>query len=148
LSANVYSAAIHSADVRENPLQSAPLATRWLQKTKGMNHMIDVELLFFPPGRGAVDYTATAKLPALPQKGDCLTISDPDETGAAWFIVRRIAWMLDRIQEGGSAAMLRNRAIVECEIARGPIMSKSHEDSCKMYEARGLVLCSVDDWEA
>jgi hypothetical protein len=105
--------------------------------------MINVRLEFVPPGGGETDYSLEAMLPAVPRPGDYIMVSQPNETGASAFIVRRIWWMLHNPTNGIAASV--NRITAECEFARGPLMSKSHEESCNIYSSRGLIVADLDE---
>jgi hypothetical protein len=100
--------------------------------------MIDVVLTFVPPGGGEADYHRTYRLPALPRQGDYLSImtKEPDgKPGTLDFIVRRVWWELKEpgnVENRGDVGTVR----IECEFARGPWSSPSHQKSCDMYDGR------------
>jgi hypothetical protein len=98
--------------------------------------MINVRLLFVPPGGGETNYGLDFNLPSIPQPGDYITVTRPNQEGSEDFIVRRTWWQLE-YPEGPNTQDARTftpgalkNAYVECEFAKGPFSSESHLRSC------------------
>jgi hypothetical protein len=111
-----------------------------------------VRLLIVPPGGGETDYTLDFELPALPRQGDYIGVTRPKESGAEYFIVRRVWWALH--YPGSNDAMVAQpanqvgsveRICIECEIAEGPFSSESHKKVIDMYNKRGNEVQEFDN---
>ena len=109
-------------------------------------------LVFVPPGGGETDYSLDFELPELPNPGDYVSFTRPDEEGVHDFIVRRCWWRLHHPTKGlsmeGHEAKVNGMltgAMVECEFALTPYSSESHKKSCAMYKGRGKPLKEFDE---
>lgn len=115
-----------------------------------------VRLVFVLPGGGEADYSLEFELPSVPQPGDYISIMRPDEMGTADFRVRRTWWLLEHptsAQTAGAIAgtqpvgKLRHPLglTVECEFAKGPHSSDSHQQTCETYKNRKGQLVEFED---
>ena len=104
-----------------------------------------VNLVFVPPGGGEADYSLDFELPSVPQPGDYITISRPDQDGTEDFIVRRTWWYLEypgtelyRTERSTVHGKVQSLT-VECEFARGFLSSEAHKrgagPDAKTFEA-------------
>jgi hypothetical protein len=105
--------------------------------------MINMRLLFVPPGGGETDYGLDFALPAIPRPGDYISVMRPNQSGSEDFIVRRTWWQLN-YPEGPSVQDAKkftpgsiSQIYVECEFAKGPYSSENHSKSCEVYGRKG-----------
>ena len=92
-----------------------------------------VQLLLYHRGDEKPDHRLMFDMPGVPQTGDCITISRPDQAGCTNFIVRRIQWALDcpntvlpyHADESDIGAT--SAVTIECELAIGPYSSEEHK---------------------
>lgn len=90
-----------------------------------------LRLVFVPPGGGEADYSLDFDSPAVPVKGDYITITRKDQDGTENFIVKRTWWSFS---VGANGEGGRNDGVyVECEFAKGPLSSTSHKKSVEIY---------------
>jgi hypothetical protein len=105
-----------------------------------------VRLVFVPPGGGEADYQLQFDLPAVPQKGDYISVmrAGTGDLGYETFIVRRTMWELKYpAAEGPFAAEDEHghgSVWVECEFARGAMMCPSHERVCAAFARAGFAV--------
>ncbi|WP_158677465.1 alpha/beta hydrolase [Chromobacterium vaccinii] len=92
-----------------------------------------VTLCFVPPGGGENDYCLEMEMPAVPQRGDYISIQRNGQTGLEDFIVRRTWWGFECTDEGKQGRT--TDITVECEFAKGPFSSESHTRACSRYDA-------------
>ena len=100
-----------------------------------------VQFAVVPPGGGETDYIFDAEMPTLPNAGDYVFKRDFEEGQTpAWaaFIVRR-RWFWPQESEEN------NSILVEVEVARYAMESKSHKENCEMYEHRGNAVQRIQD---
>jgi len=90
-------------------------------------------LCFVPPDGGEIDYSYDVELPALPSRGDYISIKklDGDHPGTEDFVVRRIWW---QIEPGGHESIVE--VMIECEFALGHYSTEDHKRGCEMYKSR------------
>lgn len=102
--------------------------------------MYKVRLVMVPPGGGEADYSLDMMMPALPRKGDYISVlrsgvapKGEDYSGSEDFIVRRVWWTFDYPDDGrmshtdGDGPVGKVTQIgVECEFAIGAFSSKAH----------------------
>lgn len=97
-------------------------------------------LVFVPPGGGEADYSLDFDLPGVPQPGDYISVTRPDEEGTANFIVRRTWWSLN-YPVGARASLTKDTTetgictglVVECEFALSPYSTEAHKRACESY---------------
>ena len=89
-----------------------------------------------PPGGGETDYSLEAELPAMPQAGDYISVSNQEAGGSEDFIVKRSWWILKRPNDNDGKPTLEQAGVV-AEMAYGPFSSESHKKAVKGYENRG-----------
>lgn len=98
-----------------------------------------VRLVFVPPGGGEAEYSLSFDLPSVPQPGDYISVSRPDQEGTEDFIVRRSWWYLsypnnDLSSEVGKEAIGSVQdLVVECEFSLGPYPSEEHRRTAEGY---------------
>jgi hypothetical protein len=97
-----------------------------------------VTLVFVPPDGGEADYSLDFDLPGVPQPGDYISITRPEEQGISDFIVRKSLWHL--AYPGNEQSI-----VVECEFAKGPFSTENHVRSCEMYKSRKGKLREFED---
>ena len=108
-------------------------------------------LVFVQPGGGEADHHLDFELPGVPQPGDHVSITRSGQRGTEDFIVRRTWWHLEH-PEGESERSVgpahvgtTQRVTVECEFARSPYSSRSHNRKCDTYDNRGLEVQDFDE---
>jgi len=92
-----------------------------------------VELVLAPVEDEEPHHRLVFEMPGVPQPGDCVTISRPDQSGHTEFVVTRTCWTLDH-REAGSAPHAGESVVgttslvtVECEFVAGPFSSEEHK---------------------
>lgn len=99
--------------------------------------VMKVQLVFVPVGGGETEYSLTFELPAVPQKGDYISVSRPGDDGTADFIVRRTWWQLHYPKAALDKTASENdfgteySICVECEYALSPYSGTSHKERAK-----------------
>ena len=97
-------------------------------------------LFFVPPGGGEHNYSLDFELPGVPQPGDYISITRPNEQGTSDFIVRRTWWSLHYPSDatykvdGDSTHGSVKEINVECEYARAFTSSEGHLRECERYQ--------------
>lgn len=92
-----------------------------------------VELVLAPLGDEEPHHKLVFEMPGVPQTGDCVTISRPDQSGNTEFVVSRTCWTLDHPESGSmhhageSVTGTTNSVTVECEFVAGPFSSEEHK---------------------
>lgn len=92
-----------------------------------------VQFLLFPLGGEEPDQSLEFDVPGVPQPGDCVMISRPDQSGSSEYIVRRTLWDLEspdaeHAHRAGDAAIgTANTISVECEFHVGQYSSEEHK---------------------
>ena len=92
-----------------------------------------IELVLAPFEEEEPHHRLVFEMPGVPQAGDCVTISRPDQSGNTEFIVRRTSWALNSYETGAthqadaSAVGTTSSVTVECEFVAGPFSSEEHE---------------------
>jgi hypothetical protein len=107
-----------------------------------------VNLAFVPPEGGDVEYSLQFELPSVPQPGNYISITRPDQqVGTEDFIVRRSLWHLEHPTTGaygkGETGAMRE-LYVQCEFARGPYSSDEHRRMCDDFERGGREVQSFE----
>lgn len=92
--------------------------------------MIRVCIIVREPGLSTPDYSLDFDLPALPQRGDYISVQRPDKPRPYGedMIVREIWWRLDHPETGGVATTppktgKLHEIMIECEPATSPYSS-------------------------
>ena len=92
-----------------------------------------IELALAPVDEEEPHHRLVFEMPGVPQAGDCVTISRPDQSGNTEFVVRRTCWTLNTHETGSvqhvgdSAVGTTSAVIVECEFVAGPFSSEEHK---------------------
>ncbi len=92
-----------------------------------------MQFLLFQNGEDEPIQSLAFDLPGVPQTGDLVTISRPDQEGCSDFIVRRVQWDLDypdskTTHRADKIVIGSARAVtVECTFALGPYSSEEHK---------------------
>jgi len=92
-----------------------------------------VELVLVPLEDKDPRHTLLFEMPGVPRAGDCVTISQPGQSGSAEFIVNRTCWTLDYPEAGsmhhaGEFVVGTTSAVsVECEFVAGPYSFEEHK---------------------
>jgi hypothetical protein len=92
-----------------------------------------IELVLAPVEDEEPHHRLVFEMPGVPQAGDCVTISRPDQAGNTEFIVRRTCWTLDTRETepthhaGEFAVGTTSSVTVECEFVAGPLSSEEHK---------------------
>ena len=111
-----------------------------------------VSLVFVPPGGGEADYQLEFELPSVPQAGDYISVIRDGATSPGYetFLVRRTIWELKYPKSSSGLATNGEHGTVstiwvECEFARGMMMTPEHEKACATYAARGYAVPKLDE---
>lgn len=94
---------------------------------------MNVQFLLFLDDGDEPDHSLTFDLPGVPQTGDLITISRPDQEGCSNFIVRRARWDLnfpdDKSSHRAGEIVVGNASgvTVECTFVVGPYSSEEHK---------------------
>ena len=92
-----------------------------------------VELVLAPLDEEEPHQRLIFEMPGVPQTGDCVTVSRPDQSGNTEFVVNRTCWTLDHPETGSqhhagdSVVGTTSSVIVECEFVTGPFSSEEHK---------------------
>jgi len=92
-----------------------------------------VEFVLAPVEDEEPHHRLVFEMPGVPQTGDCVTISRPDQSGNTEFVVSRICWTLDYRDTGSSHYVgetvvgTTSSVTVECEFVAGPFSSEEHK---------------------
>lgn len=106
--------------------------------------LFQVTLVIVPPGGGEAEYCLLVEVPALPRKGDYVTVMRHRQgpvagrdIGTEDYIVRRVWWAFDYADDGRLYETADDRIVgtvngigVECEPARGHYSSEAHLKAC------------------
>lgn len=111
-----------------------------------------VTFCFVPPGGGGeAEYSLAFDLPSIPQAGDYVLITRPDNPGVTEdFIVKRTWWGLmhprtgTREEAGTRQAGSVREIYVECYFAQGPWSSDAHKESLREFENQGKEPLKLD----
>lgn len=94
---------------------------------------MNIQFLLFQNEGEKPSHSIMFDLPGVPQSGDLVTITRPDQEGSSNFIVRRIVWGLDypesiSPQRVGQPTIGKTASItVECTYALGSYASEEHK---------------------
>ncbi len=92
-----------------------------------------VQFLLFQNDGDDASHSLAFELPGIPQVGDLVTISRPDQEGCTDFVVRRAQWDLnfpdDHVSHrAGEVVIGTTTAVtVECVFSVGPYSSEEHK---------------------
>ena len=113
--------------------------------------MIEVTLVVREVGRTKPEYSLIFALPALPQRGDYISIFRPDTAGRSEdVIVRRVWWHLHHGEVGGygdAEDPLVGKVsdiLVECDQAIGPYARDQWRDKLESAVERGVEIERFD----
>ena len=94
---------------------------------------MNIQFLLFQDEGDEPDHSLTFDLPGVPQVGDQVTISHPDQEGSTNFVVRRTRWNLDFPSDkmshraGETVVGTTSAVTVECTFAVGPYSLEEHK---------------------
>jgi hypothetical protein len=111
--------------------------------TNSTYKFMKVTIAFAPPGGGETNYEIQTEVPSLPRQGDYISLRLSPGAMSSDFIVRRVRWHFDSINDNEYSSL--NTVIVEAEFAIGPLSSDDHKACCSMYEARGKIPRHIED---
>ena len=92
-----------------------------------------IELVLAPTEDEEPHHRLAFEMPGVPQAGDCVTVSRPDQSGHTEFVVSRTCWALDSGEAGStqhageSVVGTTTSVTVECEFVAGPFSSEEHK---------------------
>lgn len=92
-----------------------------------------IELVLAPVEEEESHHRLVFEMPGVPQSGDCITITRPDQSGNTEFVVTRTCWTLNSHETGAmqhageSAVGTTSSVIVECAFVAGAFSSEEHK---------------------